>query len=456
MKPFSPADLLTRAEDQWFERKSFKIQPKDLAKTIVAMANADGGTIAVGITDRSYDGHPSTKQENSIRQTPLEHTDPTVQCSIEVHELPDGFVLLLNVQPGSRVHYLRSGECYLRVGDQSHRLNADDILELRYSKGEQLFDATPARDSTLEDLDPEKLADFAERIGSRSSIDALRARNLLTRDHIPTVAALLLFGTNPQRDFPSAYVRVLKWNEADRLPGREQQLLEDHRFEGTIPDQITAAREKILELIPRVRRLGSEGSFVDESLIPPNAWLEGLVNAAIHRSYSLMGDHIRFEIFPDRIAISSPGRFPGLADPRDPERITRFARNPHIARIASELRIGQELGEGIRRIFSEMRQVGFQDPVYRQTSGSVILQLRAEKRLSPRMLSSLPSRAEQILSTLQLSATPLSTGQVADAAGVSTPSARRALRALRDADLVIWRGSSARDPRATWAISDHF
>ena len=41
---------------------------------------------------------------------------------------------------------------------------------------------------------------------------------------------------------------------------------------------------------------------------------EGLVNAVVHRSYSMAGDHIRIELFDDRIEIHSPGRFPGLAN----------------------------------------------------------------------------------------------------------------------------------------------
>jgi ATP-dependent DNA helicase RecG len=81
---------------------------------------------------------------------------------------------------------------------------------------------------------------------------------------------------------------------------------------------------------------------------------------------------------PDRIEISSPGRFPGLVDLGEPLSATRFARNPRIARVCSDLDFGQELGEGIRRMFEEMRAAGLNDLVYRQTSGSVELTLLAE------------------------------------------------------------------------------
>ena len=65
------------------------------------------------------------------------------------------------------------------------------------------------------------------------------------------------------------------------------------------------------------------------------------------------------------------------ADPTKPLDIARYARNPRIARAWSDLGITQERGEGIRRMFEEMRLVGLTDPDYHQTSGSVRLTLTA-------------------------------------------------------------------------------
>lgn len=170
----------------------------------------------------------------------------------------------------------------------------------------------------------------------------------------------------------------------------------------------------------------------------------------------MAGDHIRFEVYPNRIEISSPGRFPGLVDPAKPESIARFARNPLIARVTAELRIGQELGEGIRRMFAGMRRVGFADPSYTQTSGSVVLTLKAVQRLNEQVLKDLPRHAEGALAALETSARPMSTGEVAEALGVSIPSVRRALQAMRGKGLVKWRGNGPRDPRAVWFVEGPF
>ncbi|WP_408924983.1 RNA-binding domain-containing protein [Corynebacterium sp. YSMAA1_1_F7] len=448
-----PDQLLQLPEDQWFERKSFRIKPKDLAKTIVGMANSEGGVIAVGISDRQFEGKPTATQDNALRQTSLDHTDPTVRVRIELCDV-DGRtqVYLFHVLPSERVHYLKSGDCFLRVGDETKHLRADDILELRYTKGEQQYDATVPANATPNDLNMGLVETYAETIGSSSAEDALKARNLVDREGRPRSAAILLFGHNPQEFFPNAHIRVLRFGEDERLPGQMQQLMDDQRFDGPIPQQIQAAQDAISGILPNIRRLTGAGLFEDENLIPHDVWLEGLVNAVVHRSYSMVGDHIRFEIFPSRIEVSSPGRFPGLVDPTKPESIARFARNPLIARVTAELRIGQELGEGIRRMFASMRRVGFADPVYTQTSGSVVLSLTATQRLDAQVLGGLPRHSEDVFAALEMSGRPMSTGDVAEALGLSAPPVRRALQAMRDAGLVHWRGNGPRDPRAVWSV----
>ena len=130
----------------------------------------------------------------------------------------------------------------------------------------------------------------------------------------------------------------------------------------------------------------------------------------------------------------------------------RAALYPLTARVTAELRIGQELGEGIRRMFAGMRRVGFADPIYQQTSGSVLLTLKAVQRLDPKTADSLPPHAGSALSVMQAKGRPMSTGEVADALGISNPPARRALKALREEGLIQWRGKGPRDPRAVWLL----
>lgn len=214
--------------------------------------------------------------------------------------------------------------------------------------------------------------------------------------------------------------------------------------------QLNAAQEAVFRLLPTRRALARTGRFERIGVIPRDAWLEGLVNAAIHRSYSITGDHIRIEIFDDRIEVESPGRFPGISDISNLLKVTRFARNPRIARVCADLSFGQELGEGIRRIFEEMRLAGLADPEYRQTSGSVRLVLESAP-IDVELESRLPPGARDLVRIVR-EAGRISTGDLVEASGYSRPVVVKQLNALRDVGLIEWIGKSRKDPRAYWRL----
>lgn len=117
------------------------------------------------------------------------------------------------------------------------------------------------------------------------------------------MGAALLFAEAPGAELPEAHVRVLRYREQQRGAGRRQQVTEDLRVEGPLAAQIEGTRDAIAHLVPTRRALDPRGIFTDVTSVPGDAWMEGLVNAVTQRSYSVIGDHIRAEIFDDRIEI---------------------------------------------------------------------------------------------------------------------------------------------------------
>lgn len=391
---------------------------------------------------------------NALRQSAHDFTTPVVRCTAAELMTSQGHVLLvLRVDPGDRVRETTKGDVYLRVGDESRKLGYAQRRELEYDRGSAPFDGT-AVDAELTDLDKKQVAAYQKSIRSRTPEGMLAARDLLTRDGRLTVAGWLLFAERPQSVFPSAVVRVLRYADTHRGTGAGMSLYEggDVRCEGSTPEQIAQAAEVIEEWVPKVQALATSGRFEARPIIPRDVWLEGLVNAVLHRSYSMAGDHIRVEIFPNRIEIENPGRFPGLADPTKPLSISRYARNPRIVRVCSDLGIARELGEGIKRIFNEMRTLGLADPLYTQTSGSVRLVLSSADAVPEGIRASLPKSAKKVLDTLRIEGRPLSTGQIAELAGIARPTAIRHLHTLREHELVTWEGQGPNDPRASWAL----
>lgn len=450
--------LLELPEDQWLDRKSPRIQARDLAKTMVAMANAEGGVVIIGLHDGRVEGIGGVPgRENAWRQAAMDHTVPTVPARLRTVACIDDegartSLAIIEIETSDTVHSNRREEVHLRVGDEDRRLSLREYQELLYDKGQSSYEATPVRDAHLDELDRGLLGDYTDALGSADREKVLRARGLVSPKGELTIAAILLFGEAPQARFPEAAVRVLRYAGSHRGVGARQQLVHDRRCEGPIPRMLGDAQNLVHELLPTRRALGAGGRFEPVGIVPRDAWLEGLVNAVVHRFYSMSADQIRVEIFDDRLEIESPGRFPGLVrTPEDPRRIARFARNPRIARVCADLAFGQELGEGIPRIYEEMRLAGLAAPEYVQTSGSVRLTLAATP-VDVELERRLPTGAREIVRLIR-QGSALSTGDVMAALDLSRPVVRARLRALEDAGVVEWVGKSARDPRAFWRLA---
>jgi ATP-dependent DNA helicase RecG len=447
-------ELAQIPEDQWLERKSSRIAPRELANALIGLANADGGVVVVGLSDGKVEGtNDNLERRNSQMQANIDFCMPPVRAKHRLVACVDrngesNELLAIEVEPGDSVHANQKDEVFLRVGDENRKLKFAQRRELLYDKGQASYEAGPSG-VPLASVDQALLEEYAIAVGAPDPARLLHARGLGQSEEL-TIAGCLLFAQAPQAFLPEAFIRVLRYRGRERGSGARQQLIDDIRLEGPIPRQLQEARKAVEGLQPTRRALGAEGVFEDVPLVPADAWLEGIVNAAVHRSYSMVGDHIRVEVFDDRIEISSPGRFPGLVDLEHPLETMRFARNPRIARVCADLNLGQELGEGIRRMFDEMRQAGLTDPIYRQTSGSVELQLLAEP--VDRLLDErLPEHARAITRALR-SAGRMSTGEVKEALGISRPLAQKELNALREAEIVEWIGKSPKDPRAYWQL----
>ena len=446
--------LLSWSENQWFDRKSGRVAPRDLANVMIGLANAEGGLVAIGVHDRELDPVTGSTVDNALRQAAADFSIPPVRARIASVEVSlgdaSGPVLLVEVPASDRVHANVKDEVYLRVGDETRRLGYDQRRELEFDKGQSNFELTPTRLLGRPDLDTELLEDLAHRLGASDPDRFLAARGLSRPGGELTIGAALLFARTPGAELPEAHVRVVRYRGRDRGTGRRQQVIADRRMEGPLSRQIDRAQELVEQILPTRRALDAAGRFTDVAAVPRDAWMEGLVNAVTHRSYSMIGDHVRVEVFDDRVEVSSPGRFPGIVDLAHPERVTRFARNPRVARVLADLGYGQELGEGIRRMFEEMRLAGLAEPRYFQTAGSVTLVLPAEPvdrdleaRLSP--------EARALVRALR-DAGRLSTGELVRVARRSRPVVLRDLEILRDAGVVEWVGKSKKDPRAYWRL----
>jgi ATP-dependent DNA helicase RecG len=451
--------LRSAPEGQWLERKGPRIRARSLGDVLVGLANAEGGLVCIGIDNGAVEGvDRSGRLLNEWRQAAIDFSVPPVRHAFTMLDCTNvrgeaDHLVVIEVEASERVHETSSGDTYLRIGDETRKLGPFEAQELRYDKGDSTFDGRPVLEAVVADLDPARVTRYLTAVrakGPRENV--LRARGLLADHHgtlVPTVAGLLVLGEDPQSHFPEAYLRLLRYAGSSRETGARHNVLADVRLSGPIPEQIASARRHLRRWLPAATRLGHGGRFDRDSLLPEAAWLEAIVNSVVHRSYAIGGDHIRVELFEDRLEVESPGRLPGLVRV-ETIRTTRFARNPRIARALADLDYGRELGEGVNRMYEEMGRAGLPEPVFVQTPASLRVAFLADP-MSARILAALPAGSERFVEHLVRTGR-VTTSQAIQLLGVSRPTAVAYLGRLESAGMLEAVRTSPKDPRGFWRL----
>ena len=363
--------IITRKEDQTFDCKSVQIDPKALAITIVAFANADGGTIAIGVSDKKrkiegMDQH--TEKLNELLRVPLDFCNPSVPITSDL--LPctdkdgnDNHILLMYIPASSELHANQADEVYMRVGDKSRKLSFEERIQLMYDKGERYYEDTAVYGATVDDIDMAAVERYTELIGyTKSAKQYLHENNGFITTNAKgeeqvSVACILLFGKYPQKFFPRGRTRFIRYKGTEERVGAEMNVIKDVTFEGTILDQVKATIAYLETQVEEHTFLGQHGQFVTHRDYPKFVIQEMVVNACCHRAYNIKGTEIQIKMFDNRLVFESPGRLPGTVKPSN-IRHTHFSRNPKIAQFLKAYDYVKEFGEGVDRVCRELEANG--------------------------------------------------------------------------------------------------
>ena len=364
-------EIKTRKEDQTFDCKSIQIDPKALAIPIVAFANADGGTIAVGVSDKNrkiegVDQH--TGKLNELLRVPLDFCNPTVSITSDLLPCTDkdgneNHILLMYIPASSELHANQADEAFMRVGDKSRKLSFEERIQLMYDKGERYYEDTAVYGATADDIDMAAVERYTELIGyTKSAMQYLHENNgfLTTNakgEEQVSVACILLFGKYPQKFFPRGRTRFIRYKGTEERVGAEMNVIKDVTFEGTILDQVKATIAYLETQVEEHTFLGQHGQFVTNRDYPKFVIQEMVVNACCHRAYNIKGTEIQIKMFDNHLVFESPGRLPGTVKPSN-IRHTHFSRNPKIAQFLKAYDFVKEFGEGVDRMCRELEANG--------------------------------------------------------------------------------------------------
>ncbi len=364
-------EIQIRKEDQTFDCKSIQIDPKALAVPIVAMANADGGVLAIGVSDKNrtlegVDQH--TEKLNELLRVPFDFCNPSipVTCSYLPCKDKDGnenHILLMEIPASMYLHTNQADEAFMRVGDKSRKLSFDERVQLMYDKGERFYEDTAVYGATVDDIDMDAVAEYTKLVGySKTPLEYLRENNGFVTtnkqgEEDVSTACILLFGKNPQKFFPRARTRFIRYEGVDEKVGAEMNVIKDVTFEGTILNQVKKTIEFIETQVREHTFLGQHGQFVTRRDYPEFVIQEMTVNSVCHRAYSIKGTEIQIKMFDDRLVFETPGKLPGMVKPTN-IRNTHFSRNPKIAAFLKAYHYVKEYGEGVDRIYRELEANG--------------------------------------------------------------------------------------------------
>lgn len=382
--------LLALHEDHFNDVKSKMIAPAKLQESFVAFANSDGGDLYIGIEDESsvgerINGFKNKEEANEQIATALELTKPAVEnVIVEFLETEScGFILHFSIPKSPKVHFTAADECFIRVNASKRKVKGERVAQLAYAKGAEAYEKKIVENVDIEDiLQSPVLSDYMTRVSTTIEPKLfLKKQQLLTRvdsERYPNVGCVLLFDEDAQATMSTrCAVKVYRLRTIEREYKREQLQQMPVTINGTIESVINDTIEKVKEYINGASF--TDGDQLIKLLYPAEALKEILVNAVIHRDYSL-NDDIHVRIFDNRIEVQSPGKLPGYMTLANLY-TERFSRNPNIVRMLHNLPnpVNHDIGEGLDTAKNELKRAGLIDPSFEETENAFIVTIKHQR-----------------------------------------------------------------------------
>ena len=328
-------------------------KPKSWLKSVSAFANGRGGKLIFGVKeDNTILGLKDYKDTSeNISEIVKTKMDPNPEFDMEIEEIDGKVILILNIFVGKNTPYFvvdgGSRTAYKRVGNQSVPASRIDLFNLSL-KGEHIsYDSLKSK-KKLEDVSFKELRiEYKERTGKDFEEKDLKSFGLVNDENNLTIAGAL-FADNYQ--IYQSRVFCTRWNGLTKASGRIEAL-DDVEFEGNIIYLLKAS----LDFVKRnSKKMWKKGPVyrIEYPEYPERAVQEALVNALIHRDYSVIGSEVHVDIYDDRLEIYSPG---GMYDGTfvqdlNPLNVSSTRRNPIIADVFARMDLMERRGSGLRKI----------------------------------------------------------------------------------------------------------
>lgn len=389
------------------EKPDFKATAVDLAEAAVCLANASGGRILLGVTDRPVGGTSfvgTGLDPAALRAKIHELTKPNLTLTIT--PVVYGGVTLLDIQvpEGLEVYSTSKGVYFKRWKDTCRPMAPQEVARLNDERRGDDWSSGPSGHEVSE-VDPIALEVIRDLL--RSTSDSARIV-LASADDAQLLAGLELVRDDGSLNRAGALLTV-----RNRKFGPREVAIYQHRksLSGEVDysrrwgEPLVIAFAEILDVIsarvttfPLTLRTGQQIVLEDYPLI---AVREALANALTHRDY-VVDPPVSIIHSPDELSIRSPGPLvTGVTVENFLSRGTK-PRYPTLARAFNRLGWVEYLGQGFNRMFRVMASAGRPLPRLDESpeDTTVVLNGQPPDMRVARLVADLPERYREDTNSL--------------------------------------------------------
>jgi len=380
MDPLELMERIHRGENLHTEFKMVDAHPDDIAAEMVAFANTDGGVLLFGVRD---DGQvvgvdDADRLMQRVDQIAYQGCEPPLTVLQETVRMEDGRVVVaVRVPKGDQRPYRTNrGRYFIRTTSGKRDASPQELMRLFQATESHFYEETLVLQADVSAIDLASFEIFCERVLDDVLDDPVvllekwkMVRKREEKRH-PTVAGLLLFGRWPQQFLPYAYLT------AARIPGTDPsgEPFDVKRIEGTLFQMLEDAR-RFLNLHLRIshRIEGFEPEVRPE--LPPRALREVVVNALVHRDYTITAP-IRVFVLDDRVEIRSPGGLPNTVTvDMIKAGLAHVLRNPQIYTFFLKAGYVTDTGNGLRRAIRDVKEAVGREPEIRLMGNELVVSI---------------------------------------------------------------------------------
>lgn len=408
--------LTKQPESNTLEFKKSTGLLQEAFETLCGYLNGNGGIVLIGVmNDGKIVGQEVADKTRRELSNEISKIEPPPNISIDyAHVDKNKQVIVLQVKPGNHGPYVYKGRPYQRLEATTEPMpqHRYDQLLLNRNQLNYSWEKSVARNYNINMLDQNLILSSI-----RTAVENKRLPESALKQEVPKIlealelikgsevrnAAVVLFGTKFPADFFQCQLQLARFKGVTR-----SEFLDSNNEFGNVFNLLDSGMLFVRRHIPVAARI-EEGKLarVETPIIPFDAIREALINALVHRDYSVNGSSIKLAIYDDRMEIYSHGGLPtgvtlemilsGYSKPR----------NPVIAEVLYKAGLIEKWGRGIQEMITKCKMAGDPEPEFAINDFEFKVIFPFPRSLKPETISSqlrkqteLTERQEKILEIL--------------------------------------------------------